>query len=135
MGCTGRRLPKTPLAPADDANAAASTEMIVGGEEAQEGQFPWQVLLEIHDRATGYYNCGGSFVADQWVLTAAHCVDFEAVPEVVVGYGSIDRKRTHNVAAEKVIKFDGFSGLPGKNDLAIINFNIRGPDCSFMIVA
>ena len=122
-------------APADDANAAASTEMIVGGEEAQEGQFPWQVLLEIHDRATGYYNCGGSFVADQWVLTAAHCVDFEAVPEVVVGYGSIDRKRTHNVAAEKVIKFDGFSGLPGKNDLALIKLKQPVPDAPVIKLA
>jgi secreted trypsin-like serine protease len=115
-------------APAENANTAANTEMIVGGEEAQEGQFPWQVLLDIHDRATGYYNCSGSFVSNQWVLTAAHCVDFDNVPEVVVGYGSIDRKRTHNVAAEKVIKFDGFSGLPAKNDLALIKLKQPVPN-------
>jgi secreted trypsin-like serine protease len=116
-------------ASAEDTNAAPNTEMIVGGEEAQEGQFPWQVLLQIHDAATdSYYNCGGSFIANQWVLTAAHCVDFETPPEVVVGYGSIDRKRTHNVAAEKVIKYSGFTGSPGNNDLALIKLKQPVPN-------
>jgi secreted trypsin-like serine protease len=123
-------------APAKDANAAPSTEMIVGGEEAQEGQFPWQVLLQIHDQATdSYYDCGGSFIADQWVLTAAHCVDFETTPEVVVGYGSVDRKKTRNVAAAKVIKFDGFTGMAGKNDLALIKLKQAVPNAPVIALA
>jgi secreted trypsin-like serine protease len=42
---------------------------IVGGQSAQEGQFPW--IADI--RAGGGHLCGSSLIAPQWVLTAAHC--------------------------------------------------------------
>jgi chymotrypsin-like protease len=44
---------------------------IIGGEEAEIGQFPWQVLL----RKDSEMQCGGSLISDRWVLTAAHCVE------------------------------------------------------------
>uniref|UniRef100_A0A8C4S735 Peptidase S1 domain-containing protein n=1 Tax=Erpetoichthys calabaricus TaxID=27687 RepID=A0A8C4S735_ERPCA len=45
---------------------------IVGGTTASEGQWPWQVLVEY---ITGdvMYLCGGSLIADSWVLSAGHC--------------------------------------------------------------
>ena len=47
------------------------TTRIVGGQEATPHSYPFQVALFIGE---GYF-CGGSIISDQWILTAAHCID------------------------------------------------------------
>ena len=41
------------------------------------GKWPWQGSLQILDpgEEEPRHTCGCSFISDQWVLTAAHCVD------------------------------------------------------------
>ncbi|XP_046902720.1 tryptase-2-like isoform X2 [Hypomesus transpacificus] len=47
---------------------------IVGGEDAPEGSWPWMVYLSLaNDKEI--WPCGGSVLNEEWVLTAAHCVD------------------------------------------------------------
>ncbi|XP_077129940.1 serine protease 33-like [Ranitomeya variabilis] len=48
---------------------------IVGGTNAVQGEWPWQVSLLYRIQGSYYHICGGSLIASQWVLTAAHCFD------------------------------------------------------------
>lgn len=51
-------------------STSAINGQIVGGTNATAGQVPYQVNL-IMDSA---FVCGGSLIASQWILTAAHCL-------------------------------------------------------------
>ena len=49
---------------------------IVGGEDANIQDYPYQVaLISTSGWGGGYAFCGASIINEYWILTAAHCVD------------------------------------------------------------
>lgn len=52
-------------------NGLILTPRIVGGENAVEGQFPYQV--SIRDRFSHRHFCGGAILNSRFILTAGHC--------------------------------------------------------------
>ena len=52
---------------------------IVGGVDASENEFPWQVSWRFYNTTTNVHRhiCGASIISDTWLVTAAHCVDLK----------------------------------------------------------
>jgi hypothetical protein len=66
------------------AGAQERTPRVVGGQAAPAGSYPWQVAVRIDGRRF----CGGTLLAADLVLTAAHCTD--GATSIRVGAGSTD---------------------------------------------
>ena len=70
------------------ANVEAAESRIIGGSDAPVGAWPWIVSLENSDLGADPYAssfCGGSLIASDWVLTAAHCLVDESAANLVMG--------------------------------------------------
>ena len=48
---------------------------IVGGTDAQKGEFPWQISYQIDFGFLFFHSCGGSILNSNKIVTAAHCCD------------------------------------------------------------
>merc|ERR1712038_1007997 len=95
-----------------------SKDKIVGGFEAQENQWPWQVALFI-DNA---WFCGGSIISENYIMTAAHCADGASYFDIMAG--------AHNVRASsephrvEILSFNEYikpSCMPMAGDTADVN--------------
>ncbi|XP_063871145.1 brachyurin-like [Scylla paramamosain] len=91
---------------------------IVGGVEAVPHSWPHQVGLFIDD----LFFCGGSLISNEWVLTAAHCMDGADFVEVVMGAHNIKRNEPWQLTANSTDFFthEDWNATMLTNDIALI---------------
>merc|ERR1719419_1777937 len=106
-------LGKEPKAACGIEGPARKEGRIVGGVEATEHAWPWQVALFIDDA----WFCGGSIISENYVLTAAHCADGASYFDIMAGAHNVRESSEPNRV--EVTSYNGWTHpLWNSNDLS-----------------
>uniref|UniRef100_A0A8C5GK64 chymotrypsin n=1 Tax=Gouania willdenowi TaxID=441366 RepID=A0A8C5GK64_GOUWI len=96
---------------------------IVGGMVAPTGYWPWQVSLQL----SGKHFCGGSLINNEWVLTAAHCLDDLPDGNLTVSLGrqTQNGSNPHEVSRTiaRLISHESFNTTTTRDDIALLKLS------------
>lgn len=94
---------------------------IVGGEKTDIKQHPWQVALDIKIGDRNHF-CGGSIIADRWVLTAAHCFKPSTKPNDVRAKADATDIMDQGVwtNADRIVIHEGYDTSTQEHDIALV---------------
>lgn len=112
-----------------------SAHAIVGGSEADEGEYPWMAALYNGDDPYWQY-CGGSLIAPDRVVTAAHCV------EGLLGIDLVDQVVNTAQYGQYMVMLGSNSLLAGGDEIPVLWIHVHPdyaqdgtPDVAVLVLA
>ncbi len=93
---------------------------IVGGATAAIGGWPWAaaIAFEAEDGSLNQF-CGGSLIAKNWVVTAAHC-DVRSHEKVILGRHDLTSDEGQVFGIKRVISHCNYDPVRNNSDIALI---------------
>ncbi|OAD62114.1 Chymotrypsin-2 [Eufriesea mexicana] len=93
------------------------TPRIVGGQNAEDHKYPYQVLILIKN----FPSCGGSIINDRFILTAAHCIYQEIASDFTIVAGTTDLTQKRAIyAVDMLIMNENYNPLTYNDDIGLI---------------
>lgn len=119
-------LPSPQLSTKDAAFSFGGTGRLVGGGEAEQNSAPWIISLQWGTIRPSHF-CGGSLIAPNWVLTAAHCSGAYqniGISTVVSGLHNLNTFLGHEqfrqVNLNDIFAHESWDGFVGPHDVSLI---------------
>jgi len=113
-------LKKTPL----KAYKSGIGGRIVGGQDAEKGEFPWQISYQF-DLGDGvaFHSCGGSILNENKIVTAAHCCDGLGIEEARITVGDYTVEDGDQDGTEQIFKISSMK-IHENFDMETVDYDV-----------
>ncbi|XP_044253502.1 brachyurin-like [Tribolium madens] len=91
---------------------------VINGNDAQKGQFPWQVELMLETTDNNRIFCSGAIISHVWVLTSASCI--QNANSISVSYGSNNSSDATTIESKSHIIYKNFNNDTLQNDIGLV---------------
>ena len=105
------------------ANDANITPRIIGGTTAKSTAWPWMAaLIDLTSKRSNDFFCGGSLIAPNWIVTAAHCVQDQDIGsfELIINSTRLDSWTATHLTPKAIVIHPRFNNKQLINDIALI---------------